>query len=280
MTVNTPISVRLKVQPWFQDHCFNGRVILAAVEAMSLLAETVQERFPWVNVRIMEDANFVKFLEIPPDEDSLDVLIETAEQDDGRILARLLTRRKLTTMTRLTVHCELLFGSQKPPEPWSSPAKESEPVYNVSAERVYRELVPIGPLYQTLCGRLSLSRDSAWGTLSVPDPATWASPLGSPFVLDGAMHAACVHGQQLVDFIPFPVGFAARSIERPTRPEEQYAVNVQLHSQTPGQLLYDLQILDSRQRVRETVLGLRMRDVANGKSRPPDWIRSDSYNKL
>jgi len=273
MTTHEPVAIHLKVQPWFKDHCFAGKVILPAVETMSLLAQTVLNMSPHVNVQTMERANFLKFLEIPSDATWLDTLVELAESSDGGIFARLLTRKRLKAMTRLTAHCELSFVSREEVALLRRETTTTKTVLEVSAERIYRELVPFGPAYRTLNGRLCLGRDAAWGNLSLPSLESGTSPLGSPFSLDGAMHAACVHGQQHVDFVPFPVGFAKRSIVNPTRPGEEYLVFVHLRSLAANQLVYDLQILDQGKNLRENVLGLRMRDVTGGRIKPPDWIR-------
>ncbi len=278
MTSTGAVMRRLQVRPWFRDHCFNGRVILPAVEAMALLAAAVRDMHPMADVQVMTDATFARFLEIPPDRDEIDLLIEVAPAPDGRIQARLLTRKRLKAMTRLTVHCNLFFGDD--PEVGRTaaqqPAMGVNPVTRVSAERIYRELVPFGPVYRTLHGQVSLAPDSALGRIRTPDLPVDFAPVGSPFSLDGTMHAACVHGQRLADFVPFPVGFAARTIALPTEPGGEYIVQARLRSRADDELVYDLWILDRKERIRETLSGLRMRDVTNGRSRPPEWIRAGS----
>ena len=270
------VATHLQVHPWFRDHCFNGRVILPAVEAIRLLAAALLVMHPALNVQIMEEAKFSKFLEIPSGQDEIDIQIEVTQVADGRMQARLLTRKQLKAMTRLTGHCELLFGGC--PVVGAMPAQPSvmdtNSVIEVSAERIYRELVPFGPTYRTLHGQVSLGQDWAQGRLRTPDLPVGFPPLGSPFSLDGAMHAACVHGQRIVDFVPFPVGFATRIIALPTLPGEEYLVKANLQSLVADELVYDLLILDHRDRIRETILGLRMRDVSNGRIKPPAWIRA------
>jgi len=138
--------------------------------------------------------------------------------------------------------------------------------------------VPFGPTYRTLRDRLRLTADMAWGRVRAPELPRMDRGSGTaraiPFPLDGAMHAACVHGQRLVDFIPFPVGFAARVIARPTEGGESYAVRVRLRSRADNELVYDLAILDEGGRLRETVTALRMRDVSGGRIRPPAWVKA------
>jgi len=280
-------AVQVPVQPWFRDHCFNHRVIFPAVEGMRLLALTAQTAHPELDVRRMHQGRFAKFLEIPPESAELAVLVELEQEENDRVCVRLLSKKNLKTMTRMTTHCELSFvagplhgGMEVEVVPSCSSAGF---VMEVSAEQVYRELVPFGPFYRTLQGRLFLARDFARGTLLAPDvPLPSSDPIGSPFPLDGAMHAACVHGQRLVDFIPFPVGFAARIIHKPTRAGGQYFVHVRLQSHATDELVYDLLIFDQAEQLRETVTGLRMRDVSGGRVKPPAWIRSplDAEGKL
>jgi hypothetical protein len=279
--MKTTVPVRLPIRPWLRDHCFNGRVILPAVEAMRLLAQTVQHLHPAGNILAMDNAKFQKFLEIPPNQDRIDILVEVGKATIQGIHARLLTRKQLKTMTRLTSHCELLFGqaSDITPLPSRPSTSARTPIVLVSAERIYRELVPFGPMYRSLYGQVSLWDDSARGSLRAPDLPLEFTPVGSPFPLDGAMHAACVHGQRLIDFVPFPVGFISRTISKPTEPGKEYGVDVHLRGLSPDELVYDLQIFDSRNRIRETLTGLTMRDVSNGRIKPPDWIKATSSPK-
>ena len=273
MRATVIVAMRLPIRPWFRDHCFNGRIILPAVEAMRLLAESVQAAFPAVNVRVMEDAAFSKFLEIPQDQDEIDIQVEVIEREDGRVRARLLSRRQLKTMSRLTEHCQLFFGGEEH-DAMQPAAQETQPALRISAERIYRDLVPFGPAYRTLRGQISLGRDWAQGRLQAPGLPVELAPVGSPFPFDGAMHAACVHGQRLVDFVPFPVGFAVRQIALPTEPGEEYLFQARLRSRAADELVYDLQIFDQREGIRESIRGLRMRDVSNGRIRQPAWIRA------
>ncbi len=270
-------TIYLPIPPWFQDHRFNDRVLLPAVEAMRLLAATAQAARPELDVRIMEQGRFAKFLALPPEASGIDVMVELETDADGTVYARLLTRTQLKTMARMTNHCQLLFvtdPAQVCREITMAAPVHAAAVLELSAEQVYRELVPFGPAYRTLYGQLIMGREWARGMLQAPDlPIPPQDPLGSPFPLDGAMHAACVHGQRLVPFVPFPVGFAVRIIHRPTLAGERYSAHVHLQSRTADELVYDLQIRDLEEQLRETVVGLRMRDVSGGRIRPPAWMQ-------
>jgi len=274
------LPIALPVRPWFHDHRFNGRTILPAVESMCLLSRAAAERFPALDPKIMTNAGFTRFVEIAADAVVLEVVVKLTAEDPGVVRASLLSRSRLKAMTRVVSHCDLTFTAA--PSPPATVARLPDPpsaitALEIPAERIYRELVPFGPAYHTLRGRLRLTADLAWGRVRAPDlPRTdgGQGPLGNPFPLDGAMHAACVHGQRLVDFIPFPVGFAARTIARPTEDGETYDVRVRLRSRADNELVYDLVILDGGGRLRETVTALRMRDVSGGRIRPPAWIKA------
>ncbi len=258
----------LKVQPWFKDHAVGGKIVLPAVETMLLLAAECRNVRPEADIAIMEDVRFGKFLEIPETAATVDVLIEYAATDDGRIQTKLLSHKQLATMTRIKEHGEVFFrasGTERQElSPVVDPAPPSGTVKKISVEHLYGHIVPFGKWYQTLQGTLLLSESVAWGHLLAPDlPCTYpdATPLGSPFPLDGALHAACVLGQQFVDFPPFPVGFAKRTIFRPTQAGKSYTTRVKLTSLAEAELIFDLQIFDQHGQLYESVSGIRMRDV-------------------
>ncbi len=272
--------VQVALPSWLSDHRFGGRIILPAVTAMELLAVQVQETWPTVAINAMTGARFLRFLEIPPGTPRIDILVELELQDNGAVLARLQTRSQRATLARTIQHCELLFGAEPPPPvrvTAPDPACPDQVGVDLAATDIYRQLIPFGPSFQTLVERLTLKGKSARGkVLAAGQTPTITSPalLGSPFPLDGAMHAACVHGQLQVDFVPFPVGFASRTISRPTEAGEHYHVEVYQQSRAMDELLYDLVILDQDKQVREQVQGLRMRDVSGGRIKPPPWTRT------
>ena len=264
------IPVSLAIQPWYQDHCFGGKAVFPAVETMLLLASQAAGLYPDIDIRGMEDVRFAKFLEIPARTTTVPVLIECAVNADGRVRARLLSRVRFKTVSRIIEHGEILFslvGIDSQPAPDIDPAPLSGPVTEVNVEQLYRELVPFGPNYQTLQETLYLSEHGAWGKLKAPQLPPLDSVqeiIGSPFPLDGAFHAACVLGQQMVDFVPFPVGFDRRTIFCPTQPGSCYITRVIAVSKTNDELTFDLGIFDNGGQVYEMVTGVRMRDVSKG----------------
>lgn len=271
-------AVRIPVPPWFADHHFDGRVILPAVEAMAVLARVAHQHRPDVAVHDMAAARFDRLLAIEAGQEAIEAAVELEEIGNG-LVARLLTRRRLAAMSRMVAHCELRFGGGAADEPDEAMPPLTGPILSLAAARMYEELVPFGPAYRSVQGELQVGPDGAAGGLLAPLLAgedSGGGLLGSPFPLDGAMHAACVHGQRLADFVPFPVGFARRRIIEPTRPGGRYRTRVQLRAQTTDMLVYDLLIVGEDGRVRERITGLRMRDVSGGRIRPPAWIRAEA----
>lgn len=280
MMVRLPVAIT--VQPWFRDHCFNGKVILPAVETMEIMAAAVKEIGAAALLRGMSDARFSKFLEIPEGATELSALVEYDEEDVGKIGVKLLSRTCYKKITRIKEHARIKFSNRPQNRGETVPIDQplsTKPTGSVEAKRIYEELVPFGPSYHTLTGHLHLSNLAAWGTLQAPNfplgREEMAKELGSPFPLDGAMHAACVLGQSLADFVPFPVGFARRIIHKPTRAGEQYSTTVVLVSQDSDELVFDLSIVDAAGKPCETVRGLQMRDVSGGQIKPPEWIKRD-----
>ena len=272
-------SVDIPIQPWFADHSFNGKTVFPAVETMLLLGKQISKLFPQTDIRVMENVSFGKLLEIPPGCIHISGLIEYEKHENGLIAAKLLTRVQAKTLTRLKQHGEVFFPSATISKYTSTEENlkpKGDPLVEVPAEKVYRELVPFGPSYHTLQETLYLSEKNAWGKLLAPTMPVSASVLkilGSPFPLDGAFHAACVLGQQFADFVPFPVALSRRSILQPTEPGGKYFTKVSLTARSDQEMIFDLTIFDEDSQVCEIVNGIRMRDVSAGRIKPPEWIR-------
>ncbi len=259
--------VIIPVPSWYHDHAVGGRTVMPAVEIMLLLAAEAGKNRPGIRLGEMRQARFARFLEIPPAAPHLELFVELSGREGNRMRASLLSRRRLPAMTRLLEHARVEFsysGAALRPGPRPGIRPEGQAERAVPAATVYRQHVPFGPAYQTLRDRLHLNGREAWGRMQAPRPPDDQGPahaLGSPFPLDAAFHAACVHGQQHVDFVPFPVGFSRRIIHRPTRPGQGYLVRAVLAGCSGGRLFYDLVIADMEGSCRETVLGVEMRRV-------------------
>lgn len=275
------IPIEIPVEPWYIDHCFFGRNVLPAVETMLLLAAQTARSYPGVAVRVMEQVTFPKFLEIAPGQATLSGLIEIDSNDEGSVRATLTSKVRLKACTQVQTHGHILFPRTGPGDKDDS-AQAFTPlsgaVTTIEATRIYRDLIPFGPGYRTLQGTLACYEQGAVGSLQAParTPADGRAYklIGSPFPLDGALHAACAYGQQWCDFIPFPVGFNRRIIARPTRPGDRYGTQIELLSRTNDELVFNLWIYTEGGQVCEAVSRVRMRDVSKAKIKPPVWIRS------
>jgi len=260
----------LPVQPWFSDHGVSGKTVLPAVETLLFLAARAQEFTPDVDVATMLEARFKKFLEFGDELSEREVLVEL-EVDGQELIARLQSEVALKAMTRIKEHGEVRFPLSPRPagaEEWCMIDLPEKCPIHYSAEDIYQDLVPFGPAYRTLHGTLFLEAREALGTLRAPTmmaKQSLSSRLGSPFPFDGAMHAACVLGQQYADFIPFPVGFSRRRVLHPTRPGEEYRVRASLVAESALELVFDLRIADGAGRLCEAIDSLSMRSVGLAK---------------
>ena len=272
------LQVAIKVRPWFRDHYFAGKVILPAVETLAFLANAVKRFRPAVDLRRMSGARFAKFLEISPDERELEVIVEIQEDDNDQITAKLISKIKKKAISRIIEHGRVTFSSHRtdftsPTDP--TPFDLTESAFTISAEKIYRELVPFGKGYQNIIGNMYVTEQGAWTKLTAPDfpLSEGESLLGSPFPLDAAMHAACVWGQRYGGFIPFPVGFASRTINRFTAPATAYETRVLPVDVKADEIIFDLWIHNLQGELCETVCGIHMRDVSGGSLQPPAWIK-------
>ncbi len=278
------VPLTIPVYPHFMDHRFNAKVVFPAVEALKVLGAAVMktdlkeiQSIPWT----MVDARFNKFLYIEPGKKSIQAFCDIRPMEDTRILATLITRTaiKNRTMTRVKEHCRVGFSlgpDRTQPPPFRNVDGLHGPVFRVSADRLYQELVPFGPAFHSITGELKLYPSGAVAGLAAgpdhPDDPLKAV-LGSGFPLDGAFHAGCVWSQRFHNIVAFPVGFDKRIIHKRTLENNVYAARVIPRYQAAGTLGFDIWIVDNMGDLCETILGVMMRDVSGGAITPPDWIR-------
>lgn len=264
-------AVHIPVHPWFKDHHFNGQAIFPAVESMLLLAGVARSIEPDIQICTMTGAHFSKFLPIPENATEVSALVEINAGEEFLGL-KLLSKIQFKKISRVREHAEIYFPFKQSAIQAITQSRVTDSHIGIKADRIYGELVPFGPSYRSLTGTLQISGNTACGSLQAPTLSPkheMEQETGSPFPLDGAMHAACVLGQCLADFVPFPVGFTTRRIHKPTRAGEQYSTTVLARSVKKDELLFDLSIFDTRGNACETIIGLRMRDVSRGTVKPP-----------
>ncbi len=260
------VPVTLAVRPWLFDHALAGRAVLPMVEILLLLAAETKNRFPEADVGSMENGRFVRFLEIPAGAATLPLTVELETSGDGSITAILLQKKVLPTMTRMVEYARVVFPRRPERERDLPPVEQTlfSATASMDADEVYGRYISFGPAYRNLQGPLTMNDQEVRARVRAPVMGQ-ASPgtelLGSPFPLDGAMHAAAVFGQQRLGCIPLPVGFSGRVVHLPTRPGEVYTVRAVLLGSDGGRLSFDLVLADEQGRVCEEIFGLVMQEV-------------------
>ena len=274
------IPVDISVRPYMRDHVSRGRIVLPAVEAMQLLAGAAACLQPGLDVLGMAGSTFRKFLVIDPADEKIAAFARVEAVSADAVTLALMTRQPLKSgFSRNHEHARLRFGSPaadalNTAEPLEIPDGEpdGEPDMQVAADRVYAELVPFGPAYQNIAGSLRLYADCAAAEVRAADYPQSAGPLGSPFPLDAAFHAACVWCQRYQGFVGFPVGFDRRVIRQRTCPGETYSARAFPVTVDQGRCLFDIWLSQPENGAFEVIHGVRMQDVSGGGVRPPGWI--------
>ena len=276
------LQMAIPLHSYLFDHRFEGRAVLPAVEAMQLLAISTRTAFPDLQPGRLRHGAFDKFLYLDElsDPAATSVINELTVDAGKSIRAKLLTRSHLKKagLTRLKEHVRITFDPSVHIVPMAAiDAMRKLPgsVFSISAEQLYAELVPFGPAYQNIDGELNISEEGALAHLSCPPVAERSrQPLGSPFVLDAAFHAACVWGQRYAATVAFPVGFDERIVFQPTQPGRRFISRViPLQSVgDPSVLFFDLWVYTEDGEPCEAVRGLRMQDVSGGRWKPPRWV--------
>ncbi len=274
-TIRVPIGI--PVRPDLFDHRFEERPIYPAVEAMETMAAAVRTRWPEAAVDHMADVRFERFLPVAEGAMEIPVLCDLRRKKAGDIAAEILSKVCLRSgITRYKVHASALFVQGSAPAPGAAdrpqPAKKAG--FQVSAKRLYRELVPFGPGFQTLVEAVDLFKDAVSAAAVCPKQRPEPGRLlGSSFLLDGAFHAACAWGQRFAGIVAFPVAIARRRVLLPTRRGERYAIRAVPIRIGPETLVFAVDITDEAGRLRERAEGVRMQDVSGGRLSPPEWIR-------
>jgi hypothetical protein len=276
--VRLPLNIR--IEPYMRDHRFQGLTVFPAAETLNILARSVQVYRPESPIQYMVQASFPRFLHIGPEDNRIEAFHELETRKNGDIVSRLLTMSvsRNGLIGRAKEHAMIRFKREIPDIPilpfYRATRLEGEG-FNITADRLYRELVPFGPSYHNVKeDTLFLTEAGAVAQLSSGFIRRASGILGSPFPMDAALHCACAWGQRFSGVVAFPVGFEERFIFRPTLTGETYfgrIIPIQTHAQP---LIFDLWIYDFDGAPREAILGVAMKDVTAGKMKPPDWVRA------
>ena len=288
-TVRLPVNI--PIHAYLLDHHVEGRAVLPAVKAMQVIGETVERFRPDTDISVMTRTRFDKFLHLHSGTDPIAAFIDIDTYENGDIAARLLTKNrfKKSSILRTREHASIYY----PMDQSGSADQLFDPdlfsaiqgaCIEISSDRIYRELVPFGPAFQSIQGNLLISEHGVIARIETPaEYAGQSMPegLGSPFPLDAAYHGACVWGQRYARMVAFPVGFEKRTIWHPTRPGKTYFCRILPVETHPDRLVFGLWIVDENNVLFESSLGVYMRDVSAGRMKPPQWITADlSFSAL
>lgn len=283
ITDRVRLPLCIQVPPYLMDHQYQGKAVLPAVEAMGILAASTVAYLPGTAVHCIRDVGFDKFLVIEADCDEINAYNDLDVFDNGAVVSRLITKTKSkkALITRTREHATLSFhevsnGAEPPPLEITAASGPSSSNYHISVETIYKSLVPFGPTYHNLKDGVSLFKKGAEATVYAPSIGGLPIPLGSPFPLDAAFHAACVWGQRYAGLVGFPVGFALRRLFSPTRSGGTYTARVFPKKIYPDRFSVDIWITGVDGALQEAVLDVVMRDVSGGRIKPPTWIVSDA----
>jgi hypothetical protein len=265
-----------------EDHRFEGRAVLPAVEALRVLARLVKKFAPQTDITAAADATFDKFLFLPPAKKSIEALCSIASSQNGiTAVLETKTRVRRAAFSRIKTHVAVRYPVTEPagtawrPRTFSLTGEDS---LEIPAAQIYRELVPFGPAYHNIVDNLTVFENGATAKLRAPiiDEAVEETlSLGSPFVLDAAFHTACVWGQRYGGMVAFPVAVEKRVVVNPTRPGGTYtSTAVPVRTDSDG-LIFDICICDEDNTLFEYACGVHMRDVSGGRMKPPEWIIED-----
>jgi len=280
----TYFPLEIPVFPHMRDHAFDGRVMFSAAELLSLMAAQVTAQFPDRLNLEQAEALFPRFLLLSPEEDrAFPVLLEVEVHAERELTVRLLHKfqARSGTISRLREHVRVRFQKERPvdlvPPAFHKALELPGDVFEVSADRIYEELIPFGPAYRNIRGHLLLNAQGAVARLSVgrnalSDPYSDRFP-GTPLISDAAFQAACVWGQRYSGRVVFPVGFRRRCFRKAIQPGSSYLCRVFPVDTIGGILVFDLWIYEQDGTLCEAILGLRMTDVTAGRIKPPFWVR-------
>ncbi|MFQ5484382.1 MAG: polyketide synthase dehydratase domain-containing protein [Desulfobacterales bacterium] len=280
ITETIRLPVHIEIPPYLADHHVEGRVVLPAVEAMHLLAETVKHFQPKTDITVMNTVRFDKFLYIQPGETRLNAYVDISLHENGDIAADLITknRSKKSLITRIKSHASICYPKkkidfeQRPPDLSSARAGVC---FEISPDKIYRELVRFGPAYHNIRDTLYISKYGAFTQAGSPGSVTVSDQsalLGSPFPLDAAFHAASVWGQRYGHKVAFPVGITRLRVFNPTRFDAIYFIHILPLDIDSTRFLFDIRIYDKSWNLFEVAGGVQMRDVSAGRIKPPAWI--------
>ncbi len=270
------ISLTFTIENYMRDHYFLGRTILPAVELMQIMSRTAHTHLPGLDPGRLQEIDFLRFITFDSEVKSIELFNRLEVFDSGSVTSRIMTRQSgKSGITRTKEHVTARFPNDDLDNISEYiPGFEGE-CLEVTPESIYRELVPFGPSYRNIEGPLLVSNRGTLCRVSGGTGKASSGPLGSPFPLDAAFHAASVWCQRYRGFVGFPVGIAHRRVLKQTEAGKLYFSRTMAKEQGRDFLTVDIWIYDDRDELYEIIKGVRFRDVSAGKIVPPLWIRDE-----
>jgi hypothetical protein len=265
----TTIDVSLPEIACLGDHAIAGKAIVPAVELLDLLLHVLHQQGMDAGTPLaMRDVVLPRFL-AADDLPRCTFAVTSTAVEGGGVRASFESRITLPNgIERKRTHAEATFGGDVPSK---TPPTEAAAELEVPAERVYRELVRFGPHFRNLRGTLRLARSGGWGTVESPAPPhANPSAAGCPYLLDSAMHLACVWGQRYAGIVAYPTGFTSRKVVAPIAAGRRRC-SVAPRTIEPRRLTFDLWLSDDEGHVCDAIADLVMVPLAAGAP-PPAWI--------
>lgn len=259
-TLDLPIQI--PIHPFLLDHAFQSIPVLPAVQAMQILAAELLDRNPSAEVQHISGASFRKLLPLPKNQSTIDAMLSMESLPDGKTRVCLLTRvRTKSGMGRMLEHANLTFAPvlESPRPPVSSTDNGAD--YKMEVSNIYPGLIDFGDRFCNILEPVLMNPGGATTRVSGGCSIPGAMPLGSPFALDAAFHAACAWGKHYKNRICYPVSFEKRLIASKTRPGQTYPVQILFREEIEKALCFDLWLTDEDRTICETVQELRMKEV-------------------
>lgn len=272
------LPIQIEILPYLREHTFEGKSVFPAVEALQTLASSTKSHFPEIDPRSMFKACFPRFLHIGAESRIIEAFNEIEIAGGGEVKASLITMTtsKSGSITRPAVHARVNFRQDTAGQPAGASRMSIDlerDVIEVPPDRLYQDLVPLGPAYQNARAPIRISSKGTIACLQAPELPAQLDPLGSPFPLDAAMHCACAWSQRFANVVAFPIGFEERVILHRTKPGEAYFTCIVPVQAAEQPLIFDIGIFRMDGVLCEKITGIQMRDVSAGRLKPPRWIR-------
>jgi hypothetical protein len=253
------------------DHAIAGKVTFPAVELLDIVIRQAGLAAATLPLA-MSDAVFPRFL--PADEvPSCELMLAFERlQKPPFVGTRAALSSRITLpggILRTRVHLAVTLGGEI--AAMSAPPKTMDFEIDVPAKRIYDEAIMLGPRFRSLRETARLGHKAATAIVRSPEPARDQPSLaGCPFLLDGAMHLACLWGQRYAGYVAYPTGFVARLVTAPIAQGQRQCILVPREVQA-RQFSCDLWLVDEAGYVSDAMVGLTLAPLSAGP-RPPSWL--------